>query len=91
MCVQEKQLGQEERYYKKSLSDVGVKDTTVDITDTAKIQRSKSDAQTKSPRDNVAEIANSNNESNSNFVKRSRSFQRIFRYSMLSRSKEYRL
>ena len=60
-----------------------------------KVQRSKSDAQDKVHNedfksDNDARLKNSNSIS-SKIIKRSMSFNRIFNYSMLSRSKEYRL
>ena len=61
-----------------------------------KVQRSKSDAQDKVHNedfksDNDARFNKSSNSISSKIIKRSMSFNRIFNYSMLSRSKEYRL
>eukprot|EP00092_Neocalanus_flemingeri_P005556 GFUD01005987.1.p1 GENE.GFUD01005987.1~~GFUD01005987.1.p1 ORF type:complete len:168 (-),score=33.71 GFUD01005987.1:380-883(-) len=57
-----------------------------------KVHRSKSDAQDKILNEKeVHENVKIKTNSSSKFIKRSRSFHRIFSYSMLNRSKEYRL
>jgi len=57
-----------------------------------KVDRSKSDAQEKIRNEKEEpDTVKSKTNSSSKFIKRSRSFSRIFSYSMLNRSKEYRL
>eukprot|EP00090_Calanus_glacialis_P013982 TRINITY_DN22614_c0_g1_i2.p1 TRINITY_DN22614_c0_g1~~TRINITY_DN22614_c0_g1_i2.p1 ORF type:complete len:826 (+),score=189.98 TRINITY_DN22614_c0_g1_i2:94-2571(+) len=57
-----------------------------------KVHRSKSDAQEKMLNEKeIVDSVKSKSSTSSKFIKRSRSFSRIFSYSMLNRSKEYRL
>ena len=62
----------------------------------SKVQRSKSDAQDKASEEEdlsnyIQGLKSKNSTISSKLIKRSKSFNRIFSYSMLNRSKEYRL
>ena len=61
----------------------------------SKLQRSKSDAQDKALEEDLSisiqGLKSKNDTISSKLIKRSKSFNRIFSYSMLNRSKEYRL
>jgi len=61
----------------------------------SKLQRSKSDARDKSLEEDLSisiqGLKSKNSTISSKLIKRSKSFNRIFSYSMLNRSKEYRL
>ena len=61
----------------------------------SKLQRSKSDARDKSLEEDLSisiqGLKSKNDTISSKLIKRSKSFNRIFSYSMLNRSKEYRL
>merc|ERR1711997_728349 len=61
----------------------------------SKVQRSKSDAQDKALEEDLSiyiqGLKSKNSTISSKLIKRSKSFNRIFSYSMLNRSKEYRL
>ena len=69
-------------------------DNRLDARLDARVQRSKSDAQNKVTNEDFVSDTNvkvKHNRIGSKIIKRSMSFNRIFNYSMLSRSKEYRL
>jgi len=69
-------------------------DNRLDARLDARVQRSKSDAQNKVTNEDFVSDTNvkvKHNSIGSKIIKRSMSFNRIFNYSMLSRSKEYRL
>jgi len=85
MCLQEKELIRGTRGGRTRAS-CREESVNADI----KVDRSKSDAQDK-VRKEKEEADTVKNKSSSKFIKRSRSFSRIFNYSMLNRSKEYRL
>ena len=62
----------------------------------SKVQRSKSDAQDKASEEEdlsiyIQGLKSKNSTISSKLIKRSKSFNRIFSYSMLNRSKQYRL
>ena len=85
MCLQEKELIRGTRGGRTRAS-CREESVNADI----RVDRSKSDAQDK-VRKEKEEADTVKNKSSSKFIKRSRSFSRIFNYSMLNRSKEYRL
>jgi len=86
MCLQERELISSTRGGRTRAS-CREESFSADI----KVDRSKSDAQD-NPRKEKEEVDQVKNKSSSSkFIKRSRSFSRIFNYSMLNRSKEYRL
>ena len=87
MCLQEKELIRGTRGGRTRAS-CREESVNADI----KVDRSKSDAQDKVRKEKEeADTLKNKSSSSSKFIKRSRSFSRIFNYSMLNRSKEYRL
>jgi len=86
MCLQEKELIRGTRGGRTRAS-CREESVNADI----RVDRSKSDAQDKVRKEKEEADTLKNKSSSSKFIKRSRSFSRIFNYSMLNRSKEYRL
>ena len=86
MCLQEKELIRGTRGGRTRAS-CREESVNADI----RVDRSKSDAQDKVRKEKEEADPVKNKNSSSKFIKRSRSFSRIFNYSMLNRSKEYRL
>ena len=85
MCLQERELGGNRNVNARTES---VRKTSSEN----KVDRSKSDAQDKVRKEKgEGDLVKNKSGSSSKFIKRSRSFSRIFNYSMLNRSKEYRL
>lgn len=92
ICLQERELnGKRSEKTRASYREESLEKSEVVNAD-IKVDRSKSDAQDKVRKEKeVADPVKNKSSSSSKFIKRSRSFSRIFSYSMLNRSKEYRL
>jgi len=91
MCLKEKEL-EGKKSVKTRAASIEQRIHNLEPGADNKVHRSKSDAQEKMLNEKeIVDSVKTKSSSSSKFIKRSRSFSRIFSYSMLNRSKEYRL